>query len=388
VAVRLATPGDPVNSLMQRAFRALPETAPPGMALPTGRPFTVSYVAEASAVHPGTRLLSHGPIECLMPARPRLGEIGLLLAGLGAALLVGEVAVRVAGLRPSEHTGYAPVLTNRRWGGPTNSLGYRDVEHERQKRPDAHRLVALGDSFAWGAGVEFDDAWPRRLQRGLTAHRREEWEVVSLALPGMNTVEQAELLRTDGLAWDPDVVVLGYCLNDSEDEDAAEVRRARDWAELPEERKARREPSLLDRSALYETVATRVRATIENRRRVANYLSQYEDDYPGWVASEKALADMASAARARGAPFVVVIFPLFGNPLDDSYPFTTVHEKVARAARDAGAQVVDLLAVYRGLRWDVLVVDGARDEHPNEIAHRIAANVILSSLDDILPRER
>jgi hypothetical protein len=30
-------------------------------------------------------------------------------------------------------------------------------------------------------------------------------------------------------------------------------------------------------------------------------------------------------------------------------------------------------------------VDGVNDEHPNEIAHRIAANVILHALDDVVP---
>jgi hypothetical protein len=47
--------------------------------------------------------------------------------------------------------------------------------------------------------------------------------------------------------------------------------------------------------------------------------------------------------------------------------------------------VVDLLPAYRGLRWELLVVDGVNDEHPNEIAHRIAANVILHALDDVVP---
>jgi lysophospholipase L1-like esterase len=321
-----------------------------------------------------------------MPRRSRAAEIGLLVLGVVAGLGVAEGAVRLLGLRPSEGTGYAPVLTNRKWGGPTNSLGYRDVEHEQRKPAGVHRVVALGDSFAWGAGVEFDDAWPRRLQRGLGYHRHEQWEVVSLALPGMNTVEQAEQLSTEGFGWDPDVVILGYCLNDSEDEDAAETRRAEDWEELRAERRARREGSLLSRSALWQTVASRVDATLENRRRIANYLSQYRDDYPGWVAGRRALADMAAASRAHGVPFVVVVFPLFGNPLDDAYPFVSIHEKVDRAVRDAGAHVIDLLPAYRGLRWEGLVVDGPRDEHPNEIAHRIAENVILSSLDDILPR--
>jgi hypothetical protein len=30
-------------------------------------------------------------------------------------------------------------------------------------------------------------------------------------------------------------------------------------------------------------------------------------------------------------------------------------------------------------------VDGVDDEHPNEIAHRIAAGVILHALDDVAP---
>jgi hypothetical protein len=59
---------------------------------------------------------------------------------------------------------------------------------------------------------------------------------------------------------------------------------------------------------------------------------------------------------------------------------------VARAAAAAGARVVDLLPAYRDLRWELLVVDGARDEHPSELAHRIAANAILAALDDTVPR--
>jgi hypothetical protein len=82
---------------------------------------------------------------------------------------------------------------------------------------------------------------------------------------------------------------------------------------------------------------------------------------------------------------VVAIFPLFGQPLDRSYPFAAIHAQVAQAASAAGAKVVDLYPAYAGLRWDVLVVDGASDEHPNEIAHRIAADVLRKALDDVVP---
>jgi hypothetical protein len=111
----------------------------------------------------------------------------------------------------------------------------------------------------------------------------------------------------------------------------------------------------------------------------------YADGAPGWVAARKALKSMGALCRTRGVPFVVAIFPLFGNPLGDAYPFAEIHRKVGEAAAEAGAKVIDLLPAYNGLRWELLVVDGAADEHPNEIAHRIAANVLLRALDDVVP---
>jgi hypothetical protein len=93
---------------------------------------------------------------------------------------------------------------------------------------------------------------------------------------------------------------------------------------------------------------------------------------------------MGGMCRERGVPLVVAIFPLFGNPLDDRYPFAEIHAKVVQAAGEAGAKVVDLLPLYRGLDWKLLVVDGADDEHPNEIAHRIAAQAIARAVDEVV----
>ena len=313
--------------------------------------------------------------------RARRAELLLLLGGVLFALLAGEAAVRLLGANRPQATGYAPVNTNRRAMRPRNAAGYRDLERTPQPAPGVRRMVLLGDSFAWGASVEFDDALPQRLERALSRRRQERWEVVSLALPGMNTVDQAAQVEQEVFSYHPEVVLLAYVLNDSEDAVAAEARRAADWAEA---RRQAAPPSLFDRSALLHWIRLRLWATRENRRRVSGYLSMYAADAPGWIAGQKALERMGGTCRARGVPFVVAIFPLFGNPLDERYPFASIHAKVAEAAARAGARVIDLLPAYRGLRWDLLVVDGVDDEHPNEIAHRIAANVILHDLDAVV----
>jgi GDSL-like Lipase/Acylhydrolase family len=315
-------------------------------------------------------------------AQKRRGEIALVLASIALVLTLAEVGARLLGAGTPRPSGYAPVNTRRRGMSPTNAKGYRDNEHPLAKPAGVRRLLSLGDSFAWGAGIEFEDTYPQRLERSLSRRRREPWRVVNLALPGMNTVDEASQLVQEGFAYGPDIVLVGYVLNDSEDSEAAEARRARDWAE---ERQQKREPRLFDRSALYRLVAGRLWATAENRRRIAGYKSMYAADAPGWVAAQKALKLMGGLCRERGVPFVVTIFPLFGQPLDDRYPFADIHARVREASSAAGAKVIDLLPSYRGLRWDLLVVDGVEDEHPNEIAHRIAADVISKALDDVVP---
>jgi hypothetical protein len=317
----------------------------------------------------------------MMPGMPgsHRKELALFIASVVLTVGAVELGVRATGAADPRPSGYAPVNT-RKGERPKNARGYRDLERAIPKPAGVHRVLSLGDSFAWGFGVEFDDAYPQRIERALNRRRREPWEVVNLALRGMNSVQEAAQLAGEGFAYQPDVVVLGYVLNDSEDSSAAEARRAEDWVEA-----AQRPPSVWDRSALLRLVRGRLFATVENRRRVTDFLSMYDDRAPGWVAGQAALRAMAAGCREHGVPFVVVIFPLFANPLDDAYPFRSIHEKVGRVAGEAGARVVDLLPAYRGLRWDLLVVNGAEDEHPNEIAHRIAANVVMGALGEVLP---
>jgi hypothetical protein len=309
--------------------------------------------------------------------------MALLSLGVVLSLAVAEAAVRLLAPVP-EGGGYAPVRTDTRERRPLNARGYRDLERTLAKPEGVRRAVCLGDSFTWGVGVLFDDTWPQRLERLLARERGERWEAVNLGEPGLNTVQEASKLAAEGLAYQPDVVVLGYVLNDSEDGNAAEARRAAEWVE--ERQLGAAPPSFFDRSALVRLVKGRLRATLENRRRIAGFRSMYAEDYAGWKAGREALRTIGGLCREAGVPLVVAVFPLFGNPLDGGYPFAELHAKVALAAGEGGARVVDLLPQYRDLDWRTLVVDGPNDEHPNEVAYRIASQAIARAVDGVVPR--
>jgi hypothetical protein len=314
-------------------------------------------------------------------AHVRRGEILLLLGGVIVGLVILEATSRVVLRATPPKGGYAPVRGHRS-REPLNAAGYRDTEHLVQKGTAIHRAVFLGDSFTYGVGVLFDDTYPKRVERALSSERGETWESIVLATPGFDTEQEAGVAAHEAFAFSPDLLVLGYVLNDAEDQDSAEQRRAEAWTRREEER---RHPSLWRRSAFLSLVGDRLHATLENRARIENQRGLYREDRRGLIAVRRSVREIADLAKQHGIPFVVVVFPLFANPLGDDYPFADLHRIVGDLCRNEGARVVDLLPYYRDLDWRLLVVEGALDEHPNELAHRIAAQGLLAGLRDVLP---
>jgi hypothetical protein len=85
---------------------------------------------------------------------------------------------------------------------------------------------------------------------------------------------------------------------------------------------------------------------------------------------------MKVAADAHHVPFAAVIFPLFDFPIDESYPFKELHQHIADFLVSRGIPTLDMQKVFSGLNVTRLQLIPGRDSHPNERAHRIAAEAI------------
>jgi lysophospholipase L1-like esterase len=108
-----------------------------------------------------------------------------------------------------------------------NAGGYRQAEFS--PRAEGRRIVAIGDSFTFGHGVEGEQAYPRVLER-LLAERDDPAQVVNAGVPGRWVDEYYLELRERSLALAPDLVLLGLFVgNDIDGEDArTHVWRERD----------------------------------------------------------------------------------------------------------------------------------------------------------------
>lgn len=153
----------------------------------------------------------------------------LALASVVLAVLLAELAVRIAlpapGFYPVKSPpglliphlergyAYAPGFEGRILTDDydirveTNSLGLRDAEMDARSPVD---VLAIGDSFTVGFGVEASEAWPSRLEVHLKAAGgdRPSLRVLNGAVSGYSIV-QIQLLLAELLELKPRLVVLG-----------------------------------------------------------------------------------------------------------------------------------------------------------------------------------
>ncbi len=129
-------------------------------------------------------------------------------------------------MQPDPELGWTPLQNTRvdypRYGASfnTNSLGLRGPERSFAKRLGIRRIVVLGDSFAWGHGVDEGESFPELLERMLP-----HTEVINLGVPGFNVRTEQRYFERIGAAFEPDIVLLALCQNDIHDLDAVERRQ-------------------------------------------------------------------------------------------------------------------------------------------------------------------
>jgi lysophospholipase L1-like esterase len=105
---------------------------------------------------------------------------------------------------------------NPRWTVSFNSAGFRDDEFPATRSPDAIRIIALGDSWTFGHNVAVDQGYPKRLEAMLRSEFPDKKiEVLNLAMLAYTSHEGLKLLQRKALALQPDIVLIGYSMNDA-----------------------------------------------------------------------------------------------------------------------------------------------------------------------------
>jgi len=268
---------------------------------------------------------------------------------------------------------YDPAGDTRGYFGPKgrvtyqiNRFGLRGSAVSVPKPAGTYRVVCLGDSLTFGEGVKYADTYPARLQARLAAAMpNRKVQVINAGVQTYNTADEAALYLLRCAQFRPDVVTLGFYLNDATDSRKT-VQQHDEWT------RAWKLSPLAHVSRLWEIFERARHARRLQDRFIATTRASFESSH--WTECKTVLRGMRRVAREDGFRFVVVVFPVFWN-LDGTYPFADIHEKIDAACRQADIECLDLLETFRRRPAESLWAHPT-DRHPNEIAHRLAAERI------------
>jgi len=338
-------------------------------------------------------------IPPLCPEQRMTKKIGVLIVSLIAGLCVAELAVRVAGLAPemirvqrgrfqlSENPklGYEPIPMTysgnlsllHHYRGSSNRLGFRDRDHVLTKPDGTYRILVLGDSIADGIFVpEYGDTFPA-LMEGFLQEAGHSVEVINMSVSGYNTSQEVEILKAKGIQFQPDMVLVAYCLNDIMRVDGGILE-----ALLAEERAHatvnRYRFQVLHRSALFRFFKYVVLP------HSGPDISTDQDGYTRELSENTvpaAFKELSLLAEDHAFEVLMVIFPNFRQLTP--YPFISEHDKVKNLADGNGFRYLDLLESYQAYQGDdKLDFDYI---HPTVHGHRCAATSIAQYLLNQIP---
>ncbi len=256
-----------------------------------------------------------------------------------------------------------------------NALGFRDEEFPLHKPEGEYRVLAIGDSFTFAQGCRAEDGWTEVLEDLLAERRGGPVQVMNAGFTGGGSwpQEYAPWVVAHALAFEPDLVVYGMCLNDID-------RRVPmlAWQKVWDDPAVLGAPWLGGRSALLNF--------LQRRRRQAQLAGEAPDDIsaliradPGpWEANQAAILAMQRHLAEAGVPFAIAVFPMLSR-LGPDYPYAGLHEAVAAFCAGQGIDSVDLYPLFAGKDERSLWVHPF-DQHPNPTAQRLFAEGIAAHL--------
>jgi lysophospholipase L1-like esterase len=307
-----------------------------------------------------------------------LQKLGLIAVGVFAGLLAGEGLVRVLKLGDSIELNMSkpsaqfelddnPILKYR----TKNPYRFGPYSYDHPKTPEIYRIVILGDSATFGScrgdgsgNIEPQKTYPALLEKLLNAGRKElntKFEVANLGVPGYDTISEAEYLRVYGLSLKPDLVIVGYNMNDFCSGNPILLRKLQIF-------------SIFDQwvPALYHASA------------LVRYLWKIANSKTGsctWDIPKEGLKNINAMSSKFGFKTLVAVIPSF--EYDDKYPGDPGYKKILDIAQGTGLDVANLYHYLKSETPNLLSLEGrCLDDHPDEQGHKAIAKAMNDYLTE------
>lgn len=256
-----------------------------------------------------------------------------------------------------------------------NSEGFRGPEYSVIKPANTFRMLMLGDSETFSYMLALRDTLPVQLENLLNQKSPQiRYEVLNFGVEGYGTLQELEMLKSKGLKYNPDLIILNYVLNDP---DPGEYYFNKTF--------------LMRHSALVRYFSYRIKKALIRRERrklkigtdMDNYLYYHQPKY--FMHIKNAILEMANISRKKNNKLVVVIFPdssILTKDFTQSYPYWQLH-KLIKAINSDNVLFIDLIDEFNRLQMtpqSVSINYIYNESHKNPAALKVAVDYIYRVL--------
>lgn len=261
-----------------------------------------------------------------------------------------------------------------------NSLGYRNADFPSRKPDDEFRILMVGDSFTYGDFVDNDETLPAQLESALLSNCG-GFRVINAGVGGTTIVTHA-IMSQRALPLEPDLVILVFSENDIDD--LADPL----WHSLAKNRQRKSHPPLsivypiIRNSALWN-FSQELRAKLHASAKAVvptGTAGNNNHSKPKKLRQEyiKALVELHEFLKAKGIPFVFVVYPTYMTASNDDQ--RELFQWIVQTAMNKDITTISLLPPLQDsapvIESYLLPYDG----HPSARGHTLAAGHLADQL--------
>jgi hypothetical protein len=282
-----------------------------------------------------------------------------------------------------------------------NKYGFREREFAVPKPPGVCRIMVLGDSFTWGKGVWVEERYTTLLETYLNqAYPYKKFEVLNFGFAGAPTTRERDSLRDYKDLVQPDLVVVGFVLNDPQpNRQNYSVERKwfeENYGESLDHTLERVEDLKLERTA--DLIRQAVDSFIVKIGLVPSWQVAlqrvYEKDSTEWMEFEQALHDIKSMSDQMGLP--QPIFAIlnqgtytdrptdYSNPDEELELYLRWYHQAEEAATQRGFYSINYEREFAEQLIDEIIAVNVLDNHPSARVHRIYAQKLFKQITNYI----
>jgi lysophospholipase L1-like esterase len=272
--------------------------------------------------------------------------------------------------RSSKTLGYEWVPNSKRGWMNINSLGMLDRERQKYKPKDIYRIICLGDS------TTANSDYVRILEKLLNKNEgREKFEVWNCAVTGYNIIQYCRALEEKWLKYKPDMIIIGFCLNDFDTTPLAVRENNHVVGYFPrKEILPTVSPFLLKHSGLYRFIVMRL-----------FFSKSYDYSKEIIKTGRYYLQEIKEVLSTKRIRFVIVILGLTERFEDCPLMWKSNYNQIKEIINDYNIESLDMVSIFQRSNPESLRL---HDElHFNEKGSQIVAEAIYVYLKQNLKEE-